>query len=237
MSIMMLMLSCAMRPAAAGAFAASPVSRVRRPFAPTLNRRASMTGPGDADGISISEAGLPDLERALNLTMYVFFGQVGSNPGFNNNRAAAFEQLEDEQRTSLTNIFGDSSAVSFKAMLDDEMVGFVTCSGSGVLTNLAVHPKARRRRLGTRLVQRLLASASASADEAARGGGGDRAQVTLEVDWDNEPAFELYKACGFETVASNEPRSGTRYKVDWWRGRVNEEVFKIVMRAEVGSII
>lgn len=231
-SIVLLALSYAMLPAAATAFAASP-ARVGRASIP-LDRRASMTAAASDDGVTITAAGLSDLEQALNLTMYVFFGQVGNNPGFNNNRAAAFEQLADEQSTSLTNILDDSLAVSFKAVLDEEMVGFVTCSGSGVLTNLAVHPKARRRRLGTALVQRLLAGVGEAAREDGSGDRGrDRARVMLEVDWDNAPAFELYKALGFETMVANEPKTGTRYKVDWWRGRVREEVFKIAMRAEV----
>ena len=169
-----------------------------------------------APDVIITEAGAADLEGVLDLTMLTFFGELGSDAGFNNNRATAFQELKDEQSNSLRDIFADSSAVSFKAVLDDKVVGFVTCSGSGVLTNLAVHPKARRRSLGTRLVQRLLTSRDTV--------------VTLEVDWDNEAAFKLYKACGFATVV--EDKSGTRYKVDWWRGRVREEVFKIVMTTQ-----
>ena len=172
-----------------------------------------------SDGVSITEAETSDFEQVLNLTMYVFFGEVGGDAGFNNNRERAFEQLEDEQSASLKEILADSSAVSLKAVLDEEVVGFVTCSGSGVLTNLAVHPKARRRRLGTRLVQQLLASVRVDST------------VMLEVDWDNQPAFELYKLNGFVTVVGD--KSGTRYKVDWWRGRVREEVFKIVMKTQV----
>ena len=111
--------------------------------------------------------------------------------------------------------------MSFKATLDGEVVGFVTCSGDGVLTNLAVHPKARRRSIGTALVQRLLA------------GLGDGDAVTLEVDGDNQPAFELYAACGFVTIVDD--KSGTRYAIDWWRGRVRQEVFKTVMKYEPGA--
>ena len=107
--------------------------------------------------------------------------------------------------------------MSFKASLDETVVGFITCSGDGVLTNLAVDPSARRRRIGQRLVEQLLASVPSKA-------------VELEVDWDNQAAFELYKACGFATVVGD--KSGTRYKVDWWRGRVREEVFKIVMTTQ-----
>lgn len=171
-----------------------------------------------ADRLSITEASLSDIDQVLNLTMFVFFGELGSDYGFNNNRATAFFQLQEEQRASLRDILSDEASMSYKASLDDEVVGFVTCSGSGVLTNLAVHPKVRRRRVGHELVQTLLA------------GIADDATVTLEVDGDNAPAFALYTAAGF--VVDTDDKSGTRYKVDWWRGRVLEEVFKTVMRYE-----
>tara|TARA_B110001452_G_scaffold79651_1_gene65139 strand:- start:381 stop:935 length:555 start_codon:yes stop_codon:yes gene_type:complete len=174
-----------------------------------------------ADCLSIAEASLSDIEQVLDLTMYVFFGELGSDYGFNNNRATAFFQLQEEQSASLRDILSDAASVSYKASVDDEVVGFVTCSGDGVLTNLAVHPKARRRRVGRQLVEALLAGVS------------DDATVTLEVDGDNTPAFALYTAAGF--VVMEDDKSGTRYTVDWWRGRVLEEVFKTVMRYEPGA--
>ena len=183
----------------AAVFAAS---RATRPPSLLRARPVSMAG----SDVAIEAAGLSDLEPVLNLTMYVFFGELGRDYGFNNNRAAAFAELEGEQRASLREIFADASAASFKATLDDEVVGFVTCSDGGVLTNLAVHPKARRRSIGTSLVQRLL-------EGVANG-----AAVTLEVDGDNQRAYELYASCGFATVVDD--KSGTRYAVDWWRGRV-----------------
>lgn len=179
------------------------------------------------DRLTIAEASPTDREQVLNLTMYVFFGELGSDYGFNNNRATAFLQLQEEQSASLRDILSDEASVSYKASLDDEVVGFVTCSGDGVLTNLAVHPKARRRRVGAQLVETLLAWRRCLA------GIGDVATVTLEVDGDNTPAFALYRAAGFVVVADD--KSGTRYKVDWWRGRVLEEVFKTVMRCEPGG--
>ena len=107
-----------------------------------------------ADGISITQAGPPDLETVLDLTMLVFFGDLGSDFGFNDNRRKAFEELRDEQAASLSGILTDETAMSFKASLDETVVGFITCSGDGVLTNLAVDPSARRRRVGQRLGQR-----------------------------------------------------------------------------------
>ena len=178
--------------------------------------RCSLADVGSTDGgVSITEAGPSDYETVLNLTMSVFFGELGSDFGFNENRRKAFGELRDEQGDSLRTILADETAASFIASMDETVVGFITCSGDGVLTNLAVDPSARRRRVGQRLVQRLLANVPS--------------QVDLEVDWDNQAAFEFYKACGFVVIAEPDD-AGARYKVDWWRGRVKEDVFKRVMR-------
>ena len=167
------------------------------------------------DGISITEAGPPDYDAVLDLTMRVFFGELGSDFGFNENRRKAFAELSAEQGASLRGILADPSAVSFKASLGESVVGFITCSESGVLTNLAVDPTARRQGLGARLVRQLLATVPRT--------------VELEVDWDNQAAQTLYKAAGFVVIAEPDD-AGSRYKVDWWRGKVKEEVFKVVMR-------
>jgi len=58
------------------------------------------------------------------------------------------------------------------------------------LAGMAVVPEARGRRVGRRLVERLL-------DEAR--GRGERAMV-LEVIEQNAPAVALYRACGFDTL-------------------------------------
>ena len=164
------------------------------------------------DDISILPAEPSDLEPVVELTPLVFFGDLGRDFGFNNNRATAFYELGIEQRQSVRGCLEDSSAVSLKATRRDELVGFVTGSREGVLTNLAVHPTARRAGLGRRLVQQLCEEASVP--------------ITLEVDSDNLPALALYQACGF-AVTQEQP--GTRYIVDWWRGRCVERVTKVAM--------
>lgn len=196
-------------------------TRVLRPT--SMLRARSLSMPAADDGsICITEAGLSDVEPVLDLTMLVFFGELGSDRGFNNNLAKAFDELRGEQDESLRGILSDPSSVSLKVSLDEMLVGFVTVSGSGVLTNLAVHPNVRRRRVGWRLMKRLLETVRASTMTD---------NVHLEVDGDNQPAYELYKACGFAVLEDD--KSGTRYKVDRWRGRTLEEVFKIVMRYDL----
>lgn len=58
------------------------------------------------------------------------------------------------------------------------------------LLNLAIHPAVRRRGIGTRLMQHLLAVARANVCR----------YVTLEVRKSNAPAQALYRAHGFEAV-------------------------------------
>ena len=68
--------------------------------------------------------------------------------------------------------------------------GFYTVLDEGCITNVAVHPDARRKGIGTQLVQALL--------EAARARG--LASITLEVREHNEGALALYRREGFQTV-------------------------------------
>ena len=166
--------------------------------------------------VSIAATQPSDLDAVLGLTMEVFFGVLGNDFGFNNNRAVAFDELTGLQRESLRSLLADASAVSFKATRGDDVVGFVVASGGGEVTNLVVAPSARRQRLGQRLVTELVTASSAPA-------------LVLEVDQDNEAALGLYRACGF-AVTSELP--GTRYVVDWWRGRCIEKVGKVAMARE-----
>ena len=166
--------------------------------------------------VSIAATQPSDLDAVLDLTMEVFFGVLGNDFGFNNNRAVAFDELTGLQRESLRSLLADASAVSFKATRGDDVVGFVVASGGGEVTNLVVAPSARRARVGQRLVTELVTASSAPA-------------LVLEVDQDNEAALGLYRACGF-AVTSELP--GTRYVVDWWRGRCIEKVGKVSMARE-----
>ena len=51
--------------------------------------------------ISILPAAPSDLEPVVELTLLVFFGDLGRDFGFNNNRATAFYELGIEQRQSV----------------------------------------------------------------------------------------------------------------------------------------
>ena len=183
---------------------------------PPLTPSRASQNTAAAPLISIAAAQLSDLDAVLELTMEVFFGVLGDDFGFNNNRAVAFDELTNMQGASLRSLIADASAVSLKATRGDDVVGFVVASGSGEVTNLVVAPSARRQRLGQRLVTELVTASSAPA-------------LVLEVDQDNEAALGLYRACGF-AVTSELP--GTRYVVDWWRGRCIEKVGKVAMARE-----
>jgi len=166
--------------------------------------------------VSIAATQPSDLDAVLDLTMEVFFGVLGNDYGFNNNRAMAFYELAGLQRESLRSLLADESAVSLKATRGDDIVGFVVASGGGEVTNLVVAPSARRARVGKRLVTELVAASSAPT-------------LVLEVDEGNEAALGLYRACGFAVTGE---RAGTRYVVDWWRGRCTEKVGKVAMALE-----
>ena len=171
---------------------------------------------------------MKDVEDVVDLTINVFFGALGDDMGFNNCRATAFAQLTDEQEQSIRSAILLSYKIergsAFKATTSDgRLVGFVTADRGRkgdqtalLLTNLAVSPSERRRNLGRRLVQRVLAAA------------GER-PVVLEVESNNDAAVALYRSCGFKVTGQ---KTGTRYVVDWWRGRIFVETDLVVMRHE-----
>ena len=61
----------------------------------------AMVLPTPQRRLTVTDALPSDLEDLTRLTMSVFFGEVGSDWGFNNARAIAFSQLTAEQRESL----------------------------------------------------------------------------------------------------------------------------------------
>ena len=197
--------------------ATAPPTASRGPPRRSPEPRACATQPDVPQKVEISQAELGDLDALVALTVRVFFGELGSDFGFNNNRATAFFQLQGEQAASLREKL---QAGAFKAVDGGHIVGFVACGRDGVLTNLAVDPSHRRGGIGRRLIEHVLLAAKGP-------------HVTLEVDEDNEAAIALYRACGFVVV---EQREGTRYKVDWWRGRVVETGLpKVLMKAPARS--
>ena len=190
-----------------------PLTPPLSPLQSSRTRSALLCGAPSS--ILIREAGPTDVDALTDLTIEVFFGTLGSDYGFNNCRATAFFELRGEQEANLRARISDANAVNYMASSIDgsseEIIGFVTCDGKGSLSNLAVHPTQQRRGIGRMLVERVL---------------GERQSTVLEVDADNAAALELYASCGF--VRTGE-RPGTRYVVDWWRGRVIEKVTKIGM--------
>ena len=54
--------------------------------------------------VSIAATQPSDLDAVLDLTMEVFFGVLGNDFGFNNNRAVAFSELAGLQRASLRSL-------------------------------------------------------------------------------------------------------------------------------------
>ena len=78
----------------------------------------------------------------------------------------------------------------FVATDQERAVGYVgayTIVGEMQITNVAVAPEARRRGLGDRLIDALIADAARS----------DVQLITLEVRASNEPAIRLYRKHGF----------------------------------------
>ena len=69
-------------------------------------------------------------------------------------------------------------------------VGMMTVLDEGYISNVAVAPEARRRGVGTKLIEGLMRRASER----------DLSFVTLEVREHNEPAIGLYAAQGFVPV-------------------------------------
>ena len=149
-----------------------------------------------ADELSILKAQMKDVEDVVDLTINVFFGALGDDMGFNNCRATAFAQLTDEQEQSIRSAILLSYKIergsAFKATTSDgRLVGFVTADRGRkgdqtalLLTNLAVSPSERRRNLGRRLVQRVLAAA------------GER-PVVLEVESNNADRVQRLGLTGF----------------------------------------
>jgi ribosomal protein S18 acetylase RimI-like enzyme len=168
----------------------------------------------EVPGLTISEAQAPDVEEITRMTMVAFFGELGDDYGFNNNRATAFATLYGDQQKSIRKSLAEPGATSYKAVVDGSLVGFATCTCENVLTNMAVDASCRRRGIGRQLVERVLLD---------RG----RTSVSLEVDADNDSARSLYEDCGF---AVTEQKRSTRYAIDWWRGRVVEWTLRLVMR-------
>ena len=91
-------------------------------------------------------------------------------------------QLHDAQHECIAALDGEENVLGY--------VGMLCVLDEGYISNVAVHPQARRRGLADRLIEELM----------------DRAQqrslsfVTLEVRAGNEPAIALYRKHGFHTV-------------------------------------
>ena len=85
-------------------------------------------------------------------------------------------------------------AVGFVCLMQDRVVaygGMLLAPGEGQITNVAVHPDARRMGCA-----RLLLTALTDAAMARE----DCEQISLEVRASNVPAIALYRGAGFETV-------------------------------------
>lgn len=89
----------------------------------------------------------------------------------------------------------DNSCARFLTAVDENgaVAGYIGCHtvlDEGYIANVAVAPAFRRRGIGRRLVQELLAQSA------------DLAFVTLEVRASNAPAIALYTGCGFAPVGT-----------------------------------
>lgn len=85
-------------------------------------------------------------------------------------------------------------AIGTVAEEDGQILGYggmLTVPGEGQITNIAVHPDARRRGIGRSLLSFLLREADARGLE----------QVVLEVRKSNGPALSLYRDAGFTLLA------------------------------------
>ena len=174
----------------------------------------------EEDVVQIRAAGPDDLEAAVAMTIASFFGSLGDDYGFNNNRATAFYRLAEEQRNDLRRSLsaatddvclaatqGESGGSEEDA--DDRLVGFVRCSSSGMVDNLCVRNSVRRQGIARRLMHRL--------DEEVQ----DGRQISLVVDTDNNAALAFYASCGWSQM--EDAFASTRYQISWWKGLESQE--------------
>jgi [ribosomal protein S18]-alanine N-acetyltransferase len=83
------------------------------------------------------------------------------------------------------------SGICLAATINGELIGYLVCSRYDDvwhLMNVAIHPRRRRERIATALIERLF-------DEA-----GEDARYTLEVRISNGPAIEMYERFGFRSA-------------------------------------
>ena len=97
-------------------------------------------------------------------------------------REQLHSQLHDAQHECIAALDGEDNVLGY--------VGMMCVLDEGYISNVAVHPQARRRGLADRLIDELMARARQRS----------LSFVTLEVRAGNEPAIALYRKHGFLPV-------------------------------------
>jgi ribosomal protein S18 acetylase RimI-like enzyme len=108
-----------------------------------------------------------------------------------------FEDSFDDARIFIENCFAARSRQQYLALLNDEIVGMVSANEEGdeaTIFGFGILPELRSKGYGKELLHLII--------ESLRQDG--KTQITLEVNSENDRAFELYKKSGFRVEAAYE---------------------------------
>ncbi|KAL1524742.1 hypothetical protein AB1Y20_019625 [Prymnesium parvum] len=179
--------------------------------------------------LSLAEVTAADVRLCAELTVAGFYGELGEDYGFNNNRATAYFELLKEQREDLVRSLREEGTLHLLARAGAEAVGFVRVrrvrhsdplERGVLLDNLVVRRDARRQGVARRLVREA---------EARVRSHGVAQELYLLVEQSNEAARAFYASEGWEELPDAHT-DATRYRLDWWRGRVCESCVQLAMR-------
>ncbi|KAL3898254.1 MAG: hypothetical protein SGPRY_012880, partial [Prymnesium sp.] len=115
--------------------------------------------------VVIEEAEACKLEPCVELIVTCFFGELGNDYGFNNNRAVAHQELCSELRADLWGLLAHEESINLLASSGEDVVGFVRVRRSRpsdpampgqnrsfmMLDNLAVVQRARQQGIAAEL--------------------------------------------------------------------------------------
>ena len=165
----------------------------------------------DQQQLLLREAEMEDLEDIVSLTITSFFGKLGTDFGFNNNRATAFYRISEEQRKDVAQSMAASSKdICLVACDGRPIVGFVRLKVNQMeIDNLCVDATMRRQGLACMLMEELDEAVTLQLENTP-------ISSSLVVDSDNKGALSFYESCGWER--DGRAFLSSRYTISWWKG-------------------